>query len=335
MTEPYVSAFGAGEPDATADQPAMQLLDTRSLAKPEIYKGEQGKWVQWSFVFRSYVACVNRRLGKLMKKSEEENQNLAVNNMNESEKIMAENLFLILTMTTREMALLEVMKVEEGNGFAAWRALVRKYEPRNAVRHMTMLKKLMAPQFGADAEEFMVKLTEWELAVSRYEQSSSSKLGDDTKRAIVMAHAPQFIAEVLQNNSGSYFDYEEMKEKIEELTMARRDWSRAEADDGGVQPMTIGYVGKNGWQKGKKGKDKGKGKGWQDGKGKGQWKGNDNNQQQWQSKGGKGKGKGKQGKQQSKQLASKATAHRALSGATRLVIAGAILPMLVVKVARV
>lgn len=163
-------------------------------------------------MFRSFATCLNRELGKLMRKCKEERASMLTRTMSDQDKAVAENLFLVLTMTTRETSLLQVTKVEENNGFQASRALVGKYEPKNAVRHVAMLKKLMAPEFGSTVEEFSSKPEKRELAVSRYEQSSSQRLGDDKNRATAMAHAP------LQNNNGNYMDYDGMKVRTEEWT---------------------------------------------------------------------------------------------------------------------
>ena len=79
---------------------------------------------------------------------------------------LVRQMYYILAMSTKNAALSTVKAVEAKNGLEAWRRLTRRYEPDSAVRHLTLMKRIMNPgPFPTDPAGFEEALTNWELLV--------------------------------------------------------------------------------------------------------------------------------------------------------------------------
>ena len=143
---------GAGSPTRLQDgavggrPPPRMIVDTRLLAKPAKFRGQEQDWASWSFTFRSYVGAVDADLRRLMDAALVEEDVNALRNASQADRheALSRPLYYILVMLVEGQALAKLQHCGDGEGFAGWRALVEMYEPATAGRFAGLLQQLIA-----------------------------------------------------------------------------------------------------------------------------------------------------------------------------------------------
>ena len=125
-----------------------KLLDTRGVAKPQIFDGQESSWPSWCFVFESYALLLSKDLAKHMDKAADLEDEPFLHEMADSAVELARVLYAILVSVLQNKALSILMIVEKGNRLQAWRRLKLEYEPKLPGRHATMLAGLIAPNWS-------------------------------------------------------------------------------------------------------------------------------------------------------------------------------------------
>ena len=156
----------------------MNLLDTRTLAKPQNFSGEEKDWPGWQFSFLSYVALLSPRMAELIAEAGRLAVPIGLSDMDEESSLLANQLFHILVMLMpKGKPVFLLMASERGNGFAAYLEVNLEMEPKIGGRHAAMLAGLIDPGWtGSDLEGFRMQLMQWELDIARYEQQSRETL---------------------------------------------------------------------------------------------------------------------------------------------------------------
>lgn len=251
-----------------------QLLDTRSLAKPREFTGTDTDWPAWAFQFRAYVGLLSRQLHEQMEQSERLDVDPSYHEMDGDAQSRARVLYhLLVLLCPKGRPVTLLMRVEPSNGYAAWRALLREYEPAVAGRHSSMLAGLISPVWTT--ADFREKFVEWEVALARYEQQSGEVVSQRLRIAVVSKHAPPEIRNAIRSHIRVIGDsYAQLRQVVSDYLTSGLEFNSSgvpvtagAAVPDGPTPMDVGAV--FGGKKGKKGKGKkGKGKGENEAKGK-------------------------------------------------------------------
>ena len=101
---------------------------------------------------------------------------------------LSAQLFYILVMTCKGVALTKVINAGPSEGLEAWRLLVQHYEPSSHTRHAGMLLGLLSFDFSGDV---IARLETFERDALTYTQSSGQPFDDSIKVGIVLRNLPE------------------------------------------------------------------------------------------------------------------------------------------------
>ena len=243
-----------------ANQPSagsQQLVDTRQLGKPEVFKGDPEAFEDWSFIFEAYMCCVDRRFAAVFERirfSDVSQLNLRLNPV---EVEMSTQLYYTLVMLLRGRPLDVCHNCGNGEGFETYRKLYSDFKPRVASRFVETLTSLLATKFSSDIEE---ELEQFENMVRRYDAETGKALDDTMKLGIIVNGLQDSgLKDHLIRNSHRLKTYSSIKDELLELARTTRVLNSIPT------AMDIGAVPYKGKGKDKTpkggGKDKGKQKG--------------------------------------------------------------------------
>ena len=177
------------------------LIDTRAIGKLRMFNGKEEDWPPWAFVARGYLNLLDPGFNAMITAAEQaprySDLHLADMGQNGQEKAVV--LFNLLTQSVEGRALSVLMNVENGNGFAAWKALCEAYEPDIGGRHTAMLTGIIAPAWETVKEiDFLEAMETWEVQIRRYEVQSREQVSDSTKIAVLMKHSPASVRSAMR-----------------------------------------------------------------------------------------------------------------------------------------
>ncbi len=260
-------------------QATSSVIDTRTLGKPETFKGDPNEYADWSFVLKAYVACVNHKFVDLVKRVEESRVPMLNYALSEGDRALSTQLYYILVMLVKGRALDVVQNTGPGEGAESLRRLEELYHPRIASRFVGTLSLILNTRFSGHDLESELEL--FEKTIRRYEQESGKSIDDQMLAGIIInGIQDNSIRDHVIRNSSRLNTYQAIRNELLEMARTNRVLSQMPT------PMDIGAVP---WKGGKgKGKNqKGDPKGGKTKEGKGN-KGNN-------PPPGTGKGKGTKG----------------------------------------
>ena len=200
------------------------LLDTRGLAKPNSFNGNEDAWKDWSFVFMSYTAMLDEGTHDGMVAAAGRDREIDPAGLDPDLAAKGRTLYHMLVMLVKGRAQQILRSVAAGNGFEVWRKFVRHYEPNLAARHVGTLQQLLQPTFR-DGQNWADDFMKWRTEVNRYESSTGSRIGDDIKVAIVLARAPSQIRAHLQIQANTFTgDFDRLETTLDSYLTACRPW---------------------------------------------------------------------------------------------------------------
>jgi len=228
-------------------------LDVRNIGKPELLT-KQEEWSNFGVVFRSFMGALFPNAVELMNAAEQTDNAF---HLNEQELALSKQLYHTLVMQCRNEPLTIVVNAggATSDGLLAWRALVRRYEPRIRSRHTGQLMHILSFDLG-DNNQVMARLGDFERLVHLYERDSSEKVSDSTKIGVVMRNLKDTgLRTHLTYHSdrlASWMDFRREINNILSAQMASSSTSGPHLSTGsGVAPMQIGALGAGGKSAGK------------------------------------------------------------------------------------
>ena len=159
------------------------LIDTRTLGKPETFKGDANEFADWQFIFKSYMSCVNPLFAELLERVEASKVPVPNRFLKENERAMSSQLYFVLVMLLRNRALDIAYNAGVAEGLEAYRRLHQQYHPRVASRYVGSLSAILATKFGSDIE---AELESFDKVVRRYEMESGKTIDDEMLLGIVI-----------------------------------------------------------------------------------------------------------------------------------------------------
>ncbi len=234
-------------------------VDPRLVGRPPVFDGSEAAWQDWSFQTRAYLEVVDPHVAEALELID----NLAPADevpfaqLNDGNKAAARKVYYILTQLLKGPALLELRRVERGNGLACWHLLQMRYERGTTSRLAATLQGILRPvKFPEDSLGFENALKDWELTVNRWESMAGEKLNDQVKRQILQEQAPHGIR--MQLLLQTFLDYDDMRTTVLNFVVTSRDWAKTLGKPPNPHAMDVDAISKGG--KGAKGKMKDKGK---------------------------------------------------------------------------
>ena len=232
------------------------LIDTRTLGKPETFKGDANEFADWQFIFKSYMSCVNPLFAELLERVEASKVPVPNRFLKENERAMSSQLYFVLVMLLRNRALDIAYNAGVAEGLEAYRRLRQQYHPRVASRYVGSLSAILATKFGSDIE---AELESFDKVVRRYEMESGKTIDDEMLLGIVIhGLQDQATRDHLIMNASRLTTYDTVRTELLEMARTNRVLQQMPV------PMDISAARYKGKGKGKKGDTKGK-----DPKGKG------------------------------------------------------------------
>lgn len=235
---------------SSSSQPG--LVDTRTLGKPEVFKGDANEFADWCFIFRSYMSCINVGFTDLMERAERSGFPIPNRALTESDRALSSQLYFVLVMLLRGRALDIAYNAGISEGIEAYRKLYQQYHPRVASRYVGSLSMILNTKFGVDLE---AELESFDKTVRRYELESGKNLDDELLVGIVIhGLQDQATRDHIIRNASRLTSYNTLRDELIEMARTNRVLQSMPT------PMDIGAV-PNAKGKGKKGGQKGSGKG--------------------------------------------------------------------------
>ena len=283
MKSESVNYAASVKADMAASEAKMmhRSLDLGKNVKPKTFSGVDSEFSDWDFTVRCHVASVSSEMGKDMERVGQSCTKVVPLQNDPLELERSRTLFSMIALLTEKHARKIVRATPDMNGLEAYRRLVERFGGRDEQGETSMLIRVMNFDFGT-IDEMEGKFEEFNLLVKDHDDVAGvDEIGDQIKKAVIVARSPEPLRTHLQLNSGIYTSWSSLSVAITQFLKARKGIGSAQRGKGPkAQPenpdaMDCDWVGK-----GKKGKN-GKGK-----KGKGKGKGDK----------GKDKGSGKEGK---------------------------------------
>ena len=270
----------------------ITLIDTKGLAKPEKFSGNEDGFLYWRTRVESFVASIFPDMQDVLDWCDDVDVELTPTIIednfgaaNPSQKTIegiseiSTELYAVLQSLCEKEAFTIVRSAGKGNGLEAWRKLIKRYDPTTGGRRRAMLRSILTPNKCARIEDLYSALETWEEHVRQYEsrkkQDGSRHILDEEIKIAVLEHlCPSELEKHLQMNRARFLDYADVRAELITYLETRLGSKMKLSDASGhtasgheVVPMDVGAFvkGKKGDHKGG-GKGKGKGSG---GKGKG------------------------------------------------------------------
>jgi hypothetical protein len=147
------------------------IVDTRTLGKPEIFKSDPSEYCDWSFVLKSYLACISPDYIDLLDRIA-------------GDRKLSTQLCYILVMLVKGWAVDVVQNTGPGEGAESMRRLEEMFHLRVASRFVGTLSLNLSTRFSGDDPE--AELEAFEKTTRRYEEESSKSIDDEMLMGIII-----------------------------------------------------------------------------------------------------------------------------------------------------
>ena len=235
----------------------QSLIDTRTLGKPEVFKGQAEDFPEWVFVFKAYMGCIDLLFNSLLERAEGSSTPMVNRGLHAREEQLSNQLYFVLVMLLRGRALDVAYNVGSGEGLETYRKLYETFHPRVASRYVGSLSPILSTRLSSGDLE--AELETFDKTVRRYESESGKHIDDELLLGIVVNGLQDTsMRDHVIRNSSRLRTYQDVRTELLEISRTIRVLSQMPF------PMDIGAAP---FKKGGKGKGKNPSK---DGKGKDQ-----------------------------------------------------------------
>ena len=231
---------GALDSRGGEDRSGKVKMDERFFRRVQQFDGIEGKWKEWSFQFKTQVKVADPWTGKKLEevqkmKANDEMDDVFMEEEDERvEKIGAE-LYSVLTSLLTGEPLMLVRSVQHGDGWAAWRKVFNRYNPRTPARALMAMMAAMQPKKIKDLREMSKAVEEWEVAVKVLRLEHEVDIPDQIQMALLTSMVPADLQDYIFQQAEVMTTYAETRDKV--MGLARNRVTMATP-----VPMDIGQV---------------------------------------------------------------------------------------------
>ena len=208
------------------------LIDNRGVGKPEVFKGEEGRFREWKAKFVGYVVAGNPEAQDWLKWAEQEKVLITRDsieteaNLRETDEGQAHEfsrkLHALLTYLTAGDPWAIVESAKDQCGLEAWRLVLKRYEPRTPGTKRAILKAAFNLKPAKSLEEVEKVLLHVEELVRKYDSMASQPLAEDVRATVLMEVCPKDLKDHLELTTGELV-YREVRELIQNYVERKRD----------------------------------------------------------------------------------------------------------------
>ena len=221
-----------------AAQPRPNLVDTRGMGRPPSFSGSEKDWREWKGKLSAYLCATNPQAEFMLEWVEKHPATITTDALqglcldkdtgayNESNYLkvasLNKSLFLILIDTCKGEPYRLVESAGNGNGFEAWRVLLRRYHSKTPGTKRALLQQLFSLKPATTIESFESLLLTIEESIRRYDGMAESVMSEDIRCAIVVACCPKELRDFLDMSSDE-FVYADLRLKVNTYVERKRD----------------------------------------------------------------------------------------------------------------
>ena len=178
-------------------------MTEKGFKRVEEFKGEEAKWKNWAFKFKTATRAQELMVVQVMEEVEKMEEEVETDDNFDIQRpgincvARAAELYEVLCMMCTGEALNIVQGVGQGDGFAAWQKLHSMYCPRTAMKVMGKLVEVVTPKKITDMKEVRGTVEKWAAKVKEMDTEYGEKLSDKMKMAILMSMCPGGIQDTV------------------------------------------------------------------------------------------------------------------------------------------
>ena len=215
-------------------------LDLRYF-RQERFAGKQDEWEDFSFTFKRTCRSLEPDVFSVMSEIEDKGEDKvrAVEDDVDHQQNSAE-LYDVLCQLVAGEALSIVKAVPDCEGYHAWFALHKKYNPKTLARGVRMMCQVVNPRKAKDLSEVESVINEWEDNLRKLRSRYNEELKRGMKIAILTNIMPEVVQDFIYTNITDTTEYEDLRERIRSLVSNKMTTTM------GRVPMDVGLVGDGG-----------------------------------------------------------------------------------------
>jgi hypothetical protein len=120
-------------------------VHAKLIGRPSRFNGNEAAWADWLFQTRAYLEVMDTDISDALGLVDAATDEIQSQRLSAENKGAAHNVFYILAQLLRGPALLELRRVERGNGLERWRLLSARYEKGATSRLAATLQSILRP----------------------------------------------------------------------------------------------------------------------------------------------------------------------------------------------
>ena len=217
---------------------SISLLDTRGIAKPQIFTNKREHWQSWSFRLGNFFEGAYLGFSKTLEWVADEDSPIddVVGSIDmdglveiaqvakDDVRILSSQFYSALAQLTDGEALDIVRNIEGANGFEAWRLLSKEYDPTGSGRKRTVLSSILRPG-SYDDKDLRAAIPRWETRVRIYNRKKKTAgkggLDDDVLSSVLVDITKGKLRDHLELNIARLTSYKLVKDEIEAVLERR------------------------------------------------------------------------------------------------------------------
>ena len=195
-----------------------RTLDGQFLKRIEKFDGKHDQWDDWSFTFKMAINATEQNMKEVMgwvesKEQLEKNDTLVEFGMKYTDmKRWSGELYEVLCTNVRGEAKTKLRGVEEMDGFAAWRAIHRAYNPTTPAKALQAIIHVFVPPKITDDSGVVKAIEEWELNYRNVVRDYKETISESMHIAVITSMVPDNIKEMVFQHAEQLKDYKQFRE---------------------------------------------------------------------------------------------------------------------------
>ena len=207
------------------------------------FSGQEGAWKEWYFQFGVATGAYDQQTAAVMEAveglaiTEASTENLSLG-LKEAEATWMEStqgqLFSVLCLLTAGEPNMLVRSCEDRNGYAAWKKLYDRYNPKTPASLAAAWREVIRPKKVKDMREAGKAIDAWESKVVALKKEHEEEPTTGLKAALLLEMLPEHVQlTVAQGMDSKKLEYDVLKVKIKHM-------ANVQIDHATPKPMDIG-----------------------------------------------------------------------------------------------